>query len=104
MAQKEQEAVKKVEESEAQKPKTKTVVSIEPGTKAALKAIEDKDLMCQQFLKMEIMLMMETRKRTKGGKWRKKNKKQIIKKGVQESRQLQQCKRHLRRCEKKKRD
>jgi hypothetical protein len=43
MAQKEQEAMKKVEESEAQKPKTKIVVSIKPGTKAALKATEDKE-------------------------------------------------------------
>jgi translation initiation factor 5B len=43
MTQNEQEAVKKVEESQAQKPETKIVVSVESGTKAALKAIEDKE-------------------------------------------------------------
>jgi translation initiation factor 5B len=44
MAQTEQEAVKKVDESEAQKPETKITVSVESGTNAALKAIEDKEL------------------------------------------------------------
>jgi translation initiation factor 5B len=43
IAQKEQEAVKKIEGSEAQKLENRSVVSVGSGTKAALKAIEDRE-------------------------------------------------------------